>query len=140
MGSNQGIYIAIGLPHNLFSLSCLSCVYQCSWQDSGEIIAVGISANVVSYTISTVLNGAVASEVNVTIDASNHTNCTSTTCKYCIKNFTVMSESAYSIYITANDLLSDGYRERKMCTNRPISKKSNVKHKVKCIQIMLCRF
>ena len=83
-----------------------------------------------SYTISTVLSGAVASEVDVTVVASDHTSCTGTTCKYCIKNFTVMSESAYSIYITANDLLSDGYIERKTCTDRPISKKSNVKHKV----------
>ena len=64
---------------------------KCLQQDSGEDIAVGISANVVSYTISTVLNGAVGTEVNVTIDASNHNRCTSNTCKYCTKNFTVMS-------------------------------------------------
>ena len=83
-----------------------------------------------SYTITTVLNGTVGTEVNITVEASDHISCTGTTCKYCIKNFTVMSASTYSLYITANDLLSNGYIERKTCTDRPISKKSNVKHKV----------
>ena len=75
-----------------------------------------------SYTISTVPFGAVSSDINATVKANDHSSCTSTSCKYCVKNFTVMSAPTYTIFITANDLLSDEYTEKTECTDGPISK------------------
>ena len=78
-----------------------------------------------SYTISTVPLGVESSGINATVEASDHSSCTSTTCKYCVKNLTVMSAPTYTIFITANDLLSDGYTEKTACTDGPISKDHN---------------
>ena len=93
------------------------------WQDSGDI-SVNISAAIESYTISTVPLGVESSGINATIEASDHSSC-STSCKYCVKNLTVMSAPTYTIYITANDLLSDEYTEKTECTDGPISKDYN---------------
>ena len=78
-----------------------------------------------SYTISTVPLGVESSGINVTIEASDHSSCASTSCKYFVKNLTVMSAPTYTIIITANDLLSDGYTEIMACTDGPISKDYN---------------
>ena len=93
-------------------------------QDSADI-AVGISAAVVSYTISTVPLGVEPFGINATVEASDHSNCGGTSCKYCVENLTVMSASTYTIFITANDLLSDEYTEKTECTDGPISKDYN---------------
>ena len=91
-------------------------------QDSADI-SVGISAAVESYTIGTVPLGVESSDINATVEDSDHSSCTSTSCKYCVKNLTVMSASTYSIYVTASDFLSDGYySDRTACTDTPISK------------------
>ena len=78
-----------------------------------------------SYTISTVPLVAVSSGVNTTIEATYHSSCTNTSCKYYVQDLTVMSASTYTIFITANDLLSDEYTEKTECTDGPISKDYN---------------
>ena len=82
-----------------------------------------LSANVLSYTISVVPVEIAAPEINVTIMADDLSSCTNMTCKYTFEDLTEMSVLSYNIYVTAKNILFDGYSENSKCTNRPISKK-----------------
>ena len=90
-----------------------------------------------SYTISTVPFGSVSSGVNATVEASDHSSCSGSSCKYCVKNLIVMSASTYTIFITANDLLSDEYTETTECTDGPISKDYNYSWKGELLHCLI---
>ena len=63
----------------------------CYWQNLEEDITDGISANIVSYSISAVPVEIAGLEINVTIMADDFNSCTNMTCKYTFEDLTEMS-------------------------------------------------
>ena len=88
----------------------------------GEDITAGITVNVQNYIISVVPVGIVAPAINASLGASDSHVCTDTKCEYDFQRSSQMSALYYSVYVTAKNLLSDGYSERQICSNLTISK------------------
>ena len=96
----------------------------CFWQDLEQNITNSISANIESYAISIVSVESAAPEMNVTIMAHDLSSSIQSTCKFLLEDLTEVSAISYSyIYVKAKNVLFDGYSEKKICTNTPISKK-----------------
>ena len=64
---------------------------------------------------------ATAPLINITIRASDDDVC-KTKCKYTLWDNNEMSALYYSVFVTAKNILSDGYGEGKTCSNKTISK------------------
>ena len=79
-------------------------------------ITDGIIVSVQNYIIH------VAPDVNVTLDASNSTICSSTSCKYNYQATNEMSDFNSTVYVIAKNLLTDRQSERQVCSNKTISK------------------
>ena len=88
----------------------------------GEEITAGITASVQDYIISAVPIGIAAPAINASLGASDSSICTDTKCEYNFQRSSEMSALYYSLYVTAKNLLSDGYSDRQICSNLTISK------------------
>ena len=90
------------------------------YQDSLEQITAGITANVQSYNISIVPIAVAAPTINITIH--NDISSCGAECMYIFQNTTEMTALYYSVFVTAKNILIDGYGESTICSNQTISK------------------
>ena len=84
-------------------------------------ITDGISASVRSYTISAIAIGVSAPEVNVTLEGDNHKVCNNG-CQYTFQNMTQWTALHYSVFVTAKNVLHNGYSEGRICNSIPLCK------------------
>lgn len=91
-------------------------------QDIVEDITAGITADVQKYIISLVPVGIAAPAINATLGATDRNVCSSKRCKFDFERIEEMLALYYDLYITAKNLLTDGYGEAQICSNLTISK------------------
>ena len=100
---------------------CQLLVDVVSLQDQDQITA-SIPAHVQSYVINAIPTQLAGQEVNVTLEANDNGQCISTICQYTFQTMTEMTGLYYSFYISAKNILFDGYSTRRICNNMPICK------------------
>ena len=109
MGTNTSRYNSFS--KQLESMSVFQSQDLCE-----HYITDGITGSVQNYIIH------VAPDVNVTLDASNSTICSSTSCKYNYQATNEMSDFNSTVYVIEKNLLTDRQSERQVCSNKTISK------------------
>ena len=94
-----------------------------SLQDAGEDITASITASVQEYIVSAVPIGISAPAINVTLEAFDHSVCSSTKCKHDFQSTSDMSALHYSVHVIAKNILPDGYSDGRICSNLTIGTK-----------------
>ena len=89
-------------------------------QDSSAQITADITADVQSYNVSIVPTADTAPSINITIDDDLST--CGDVCTYVFQTTSEMIALHYSVFVTAKNILIDGYGERTVCNNQIISK------------------
>ena len=94
-------------------------IFYCE-QDSSEQITADITADVQSYNVSIVPIGVTAPTINIIID--NDLSTCGDVCSYVFQPTSEMTALHYSVFVTAKNILIDGYGESTICSSQAISK------------------